>query len=217
MVSLYEELFLLTIDEEKGNFINFTKKTLPAALGGTVLAELALRGKLCSNPKQRLELADNSPTGDDILDEVIRTIDSAEKPRKILYWVNLFSEHPKKLRLAVGESLSTRGLVHQDENHFYWMHSPENESISLPTKFEMKNPLRAIIFAGGEVDPHGIALLTILNAAGLLSLIFTADEIPTAKRLIYEKTMGAALGSPDLETVEYIGYAVQEGIEEGGE
>lgn len=215
MFSLYDELFLLALDDDKGNFLPFTRKTITYGLVGALLAELGLRNKICSNSRQRLEVIDTEPTGDVILDEILREISGTEKPRKFLFWVNLFAEHPKKLRTTVGESLAARNLVEQDDNRFLWTHSSKEAIPAMLSKYEMKEPLREMIFLNTEVNPHHLALLNLIGAAGLLNLIFTTDEIPTAKQLIQAKTMEAAITNPVLETVEAIGYAVALCIEEG--
>ncbi len=218
MLTLYEELFLLALDEEKGNILPFAKKTLPFGLAGAILAELALQDKVCTNEKQRLLVMDENPTGEEILDDAVREIQSEEKHRKLSFWISQFSEKPKKLRMKVGESLAAKKLVSQDENRFYIQMPPQTEQEQpAPSKYEMKKPLRAIIFAGAEADPHNLALLNIANACDLLGLIFTQDEQPMAKRLVHEKVIQAALKNPSLQTIEEIEYAITASIEDSGE
>lgn len=217
MLSLSDTLFLLTLNEEKGSFIPFTKKTLPVGLAGAALSELSLRGKVCANSKQRLELVDKTPTGEEVFDEIIHEVEATEKPRKVIYWINLLSERPKKLRTAIGESLAERNLVQQDDTRFHWMPAEAGKMPILPSKYELKRPLRELVFGTGDADPRGLALLNVIRSAGLLNLVFTEDELPIASRLIYEKMMDTALKNPALESVEAIGYAVEASIEDGGD
>ena len=63
MLTLYEELYLLALDEEKGNIFRMVRKSLPYALAGAVLTELALLGKVEAGEKSRLKLLAATPTG----------------------------------------------------------------------------------------------------------------------------------------------------------
>jgi hypothetical protein len=184
-------------------------------LAGGILAELALRGKVCSNENDRLELVDASPTGDEILDEAIREIQAAEKTRKLGYWVSAWSDRPKKLRKRTGEYLAAKNLLYQEDKRFFWKAAPPDRGQMLaPAKYELKYPLRAMILSTETSDPNSLALLAVASASGLLNLIFTEDELPVAGRRIHEKTVRAALENPAMQTVEEIGQAVVSSLED---
>jgi hypothetical protein len=218
MLSIFEELFLLALDEEKGNILPFTKKTLAHGLSGGILAELTLMGKVSSNEKHRLELVDATPTGDDVLDDAIQEIQASEKPRKLAYWVSQFSARPKRLREHIGERLAARDLLNQEDRRFFWKPAqPENEAAFAHSKFEIKYPLRLMILSSDEGSPHNLALLNVASASELLSLIFTQDEIPLAKRLIHEKVFRAAMDNPAMQTIEEIEQAVVTSLEDDTE
>jgi hypothetical protein len=215
MLSIVEELFLLALNEEKGTILSFVKKTLPYALTGAILAELALQGKVCSNDKQRLELLDSAPLGDEILDDALREFQSSEKPRKLSYWVSQFSAKPKKLRERLGESLVTKNVLYEEDRHYFRsLPISDSEMPYVPSKFDLKSPLRAMIFTQAEVDHRSLAMLKILGASEMLNLIFTQDELPIAKRRIHEDVLRAALTNPAMQTVEEIESAVVSSIED---
>jgi hypothetical protein len=210
-------LFLLALDEEKGNILPFTKKTLAHALAGGILAELALLGKVCSNEKHRLEWIDATPTGDEILDGAIKEIQSSEKQRKLAYWVSQLSARPKTLRERIGERLVARELLQQEDRRFSWRSQSEGDVMAVPSKFEMKVPLRALILSPDGNDHHSLALLNVASAAGLLNLIFTEDELPIAHNRIHEKVIRAAMENPVMETIEEIEQAVLTSLEDDSE
>ncbi len=209
MLSIYEEIFLLALDDEKGNVFPFAKKTLAYGLSGGILAELALLGKACSNEKHRLELMDTTPTGDMILDEAMQEIQASEKPRKLSYWVSQFSAKPKKLRERIGERMVAKGELNQEDKHYFLKPAAsENGQPPVASRFEMKNPLRAAILATDQSDERSLALLNVSSASNLLNLIFTQDELPAAKERIHEKVVRAALENPVLQTIEEIERAI---------
>lgn len=213
MLSIYDQLFLLALNEEKGNILPTAKKFLPHALAGAILAELALQGKVCNNEKNRLEVRDATPTGDEILDEALQEI-AAEKPRKLAYWVSQLSAKPKKLRERMGESLAARNVLVHEEKRFFWRQPSAENASGLSTKFAMKMPLRAMILSGEESNPHQLALLNVAAGSNLLSLIFTEDELSMAGRRIHERCVRAALESPAMQTVEEIEQAIAASLED---
>jgi Golgi phosphoprotein 3 len=209
MLSIYEETFLLALDEEKGNILPFTKRTLAYGLAGGILAELTLMGKVDSNEKHRLKLVEDTSTGDPILDEAIQEIHSSEKSRKLTYWISQFSAKPKKLRERIGEQLVARELLYQEDRRYFWKPSSIEEGLlAAPSKFEIKYPLRQMIFSEDESDERSLALLNIASASDLLNLIFTQDELPAAKARIHEKVIRTALENPVLQTIEEIEQAI---------
>jgi golgi phosphoprotein 3 len=215
MLSIFEELFLLALDEEKGRVLSFAKKTLPYALSGGILAELTLMGKVCSNEKHRLELVDASLSGDEILDEAIIDIGSSDKLRKLSYWVSEFGSKPKKLRERIGERLVEKKLLSQEDRRFFWRTPAAEETPLALTKFDLKAPLRASILSNDDgLDPHNIALLSLASASDLLNLIFTQDELPIARHRIHEKVIRGALGNPSMQSLEEIEQAIISNLDE---
>jgi hypothetical protein len=215
MLTTYERLFLLALDEERGNFPPFVKKTLSHALSGGILAELSLLGKVRCNEKHRLELVDDTLTDDEILNEAIKDIQSSEKPRKLAYWVSQLSQRPKKLRERIGDRLVAKGMLYLEDRHYFWrLPSGEDEVVTAPAKFEMKRPLRTAILSTGEFDRQGMALLNVASAAGLLNLIFTQDELQIAQQCIHEKLVRVAMEDPIMQTIEEIEQAICTSLED---
>ena len=209
MLTLYEELYLLALDEEKGNLFSFARKSFAYPLAGAILAELALLGKLGVGEKLRLVLSDATPTGDPIFDGTLEQIRISEKARKPSYWVSRLSEEPKKLRQTVAERLVEINVLVQDEKSFYRQEKIADSESTIHDKFQIKHQLRSLILSKGESDLHSLALLEMIAAGGLLSLVFTQDELETADQLIHKKFLTAALENPIMQLVEEIGQAVR--------
>ncbi len=214
MLTIIEELYLLALNEEKGNFIQSTRETLPFAFSGALLDELALRKKITLNNKSRIEVTDNSPTGDEILDKALHAIQTGEKSRKPAYWVSHFVDPQKKTRERLGEQLAAQGVLNQEENRFYRTASDE---VKVPSKYEMKHALRSMIFLNSPGEAMALALLTLLNAAGLLHLVFTPDELDFAQKEVHMRVLRAALEDPAFQIIEEIEQAVSISIEDEGD
>jgi len=208
MLTLYEVLYLLILDEEKGNLIWFTRKSFAYPLVGLILAELALSGKLGVGEKLRLVANEAEPTGDAILDGAMDQIRNAEKMHKPAYWVSQMSEEPKKLRQSIGEQLVAKHILIQDEKRFFRPDSaPGGESI-VPSKFQLKHELRALVLSDGERNLRNIAILNMMAAGDLLCILFTQDELEDAEQIIRTDLLTAALENPVMQLVEEIGQAV---------
>lgn len=213
MLTLYEELYLLALDEEKGNIFRMVRKSLPYALAGAILAELALFGKVETGEKSRLKLLEATPTGDPILDETLEQISTSEKARKLTYWVSRLSEDPKKLRQRVAERLVWKSVLLEEEKHFFRRPPMTGSEFSAPEKFQLKFLLRSIILANGESNSRSLALLNLSVAGGLLGLIFTQDELENARSMIHKQVMAAAMENQVMRFIEEIELAVSSVLE----
>ena len=208
MLTLYEDLYLLALDEEKGNLFSFARKSFAYPLAGAILAELALLGKLGVGEKLRMVLSDASSTGDPIFNGVIEQIRVSEKARKPSYWVSKLSEEPKKLRQNVAERLVEKNVLVQDEKSFFRQELLSGSESTILDKFQRKHEMRALILSNGESNLRNLTLLEMIAAGGLLGLVFTQDELETADQMIHKKFLTAALENPIMLLVEEIGQAV---------
>jgi hypothetical protein len=210
MLTLFEELFLLSIDDENGSPLPSITDNLGFGLSGSLIAELALRGKASVGETHRLELVDSAPTGDKILDEVLEQIQSSNQPRKVTYWIKHFSDEPKKLRKSLVERLETNEVVKQEENRLSWVIPyADSQDSNAPAKFVIKSRLRQSVLVDEDLDVHDLALLGLVKACSLLNLIFTKDERKLARRRIYEIMVGKMLGNPSIQAIQEIEAAVE--------
>ena len=80
MLYLFEELFLLSLDEENGNILSFVKKPFAYGIAGAILSELVFQDKVQLNDKHRLVLKNADPIGDEILDEALHELKRWRNP-----------------------------------------------------------------------------------------------------------------------------------------
>lgn len=215
MLTLFEELFLLSLDEDSGNILSFAKKTFAYGIAGAILSELAIQDKVTLNEKHRLVLQNTDPTGNEILDEAIHEIKQVEKHHRPSYWISQFNLKKKKLREQLGISLTEKGILHQEDKHFFWIYNEDEVDHSMaPFKFQLKSSLRGKILATEANDARSLALLKILASSGMLGLVFTQDEQTLSTRTINEKMIRAALENPVLQPIEEICQGVAICLEE---
>jgi hypothetical protein len=76
MLGFAEEILLLQLDDTHGRFIDLPLSAADVVLAGAALMELALDNRVDSDLKH-LILVDRTPTGDDILDDVLERLGQA--------------------------------------------------------------------------------------------------------------------------------------------
>jgi Golgi phosphoprotein 3 len=215
MLTLYEELHLLSIHEDKGIFIGAVVDRLRPGLVGAILADLALAGKICTTTNRRLLLADASISNDPILDSTLTALKKSEKERKFGYWLHTLYPKPEKLSKKITASLVHKGIVTQEEDHLVWViPSPLYPQIKASTKYWVIQRLRAVVLAQESAKPHDIALLSLLSGCGLIDLAFLRDERKAVSRAINQLVVSGALQDPLLETVQEIDSAIEAVVEE---
>jgi Golgi phosphoprotein 3 len=215
MITLYEELQILSIHEDKGIFIGSALDRLKPGLVGAILSDLALAGKICSTNNHRLTIENTTPTDDPILDDTLATMQKSDKERKFGYWLNALYPKPEKLRKKVTKNLVMKGIMNQEDDHLVWViPSPLHPELNASAKYAVIQHLRSIVLAKEQANPGSIAFLSLVSACGLLDLAFLRDERKVAAQYINELLVGGAMKDPLLETIQEIDSAIMGMVEE---
>jgi hypothetical protein len=193
MFNLYEALFLLAINDDKGTIMGSVSGYLRYGLAGAVLSELAMREKLTIDEKKRVILREGPLAGDSILDQVLEKMYASDRSRKVLAWVNRLGTG--KLATSVADHLIEKSVLAREKKRFLWIipyatYPQQNAS----AKYQIKCHLRAAILADETRDSHTIALLSLVRAVRMLDLVFTRDERKAATRQIAEIVKGDVFG-----------------------
>lgn len=209
MLTLFEELFLLTIRDDKIVVDPPKRGKFRSGLVGAMLAELVLQGKLKINEAHRLELVDATNTGDEILDKTLLDLQVSERPRKATFWVETLSSGSKKLQKRLFERLVSNGVFAREEDTLRWMiPSQVYPDKTASAKYCLKSHLRAIALADGEADVRSLTLLNLLKSSNLHKCLFTKDEQREARHKIHEKFVAEAFNNPAVQGIEEILSAV---------
>ncbi len=209
MLSLAEELLLIALDDEKGTVPASAQAPLRYGLPAAGITELLLEGKLSLGEKQTVAVSEASPTGDEILDEMLSRIQESRKPRGLKDWVTDFGNGKvKNLQERLENRLVGRGLLRVEEGKFLrvfpWHHYP---TVDGAPEAETREKLRAVLLGGESPDPSTAVLVSLLKACNLLNSLFAKEERKQADQRAKEIAKGNYAGEAVSKAVQEVSEA----------
>lgn len=193
MQTLAEDLLLLALDDDKGTVSWQEVTAFPYGLGGALLMDLALQGRV-DRADQQLIVGDPSPTGDEPLDDALATMVASQKPRDATHWVRELGAR-KGLQEQLARRLVARGILREEDQTFLWVfHSQRFPTSDPDPELALRAGIRDVVLNGAEPDTRTLLLLSLINACGLTDALFTRDERGAAKRRIKALVEGEQFG-----------------------
>jgi Golgi phosphoprotein 3 len=215
MLNVHEQFFLLCLHEDKVVVLPNASTGFPQWLGGGVLADLALLGRISINENHRLNLANSEPTGNPLLDETLQKIQGTDGAKKVGYWMDDFDFKPKKVFTQLNKRLLEEEVLKQVDEDYVWVRSSVADiAQAASAKFCLKRQLRSVTLAQVEPDLQVTVLLSLVLASNKLDLVFFKDERKLARRRIDELLMSEAMKNPIGQYIQEIGTSLAARIDE---
>ena len=214
MLTLPQELYLLALHEEKGRVPASLSTSLHYGLGGAILAELILQGRVGLDDNRKAVVVNNGMFGDDdLLNEGLERIQASGRHHKATYWVSTFSDYIKKLEKRLANRLVDQGVLRKEEKRFLGVVPYEAfPALDASARFWIKQHLRSVVLGGETPDAHTATLLSLMRACDLLGRVFTRDELKMARRKIETLTRGEVIGEAVQQAIETIEAATMAAI-----
>ncbi|HET9017056.1 MAG TPA: GPP34 family phosphoprotein [Thermomicrobiaceae bacterium] len=207
METLAEDLLLLGLDDESGAVSWQHATALPYGLGGALLMDLTLLGRL-GTAGGLVTVVDPSPTGDTVLDAALAMIRAASRPRDATHWVRALGERAG-LREELARRLVARGILREEERSFLRVFHSERFPTGDPDpELALRGRIREVTLAGVPSDDRTLMLISLVNACGLTDVLFTRDERGAAKRTIKALVEGEQFGKAVGKAVAAVVAAV---------
>jgi hypothetical protein len=204
MQTLAEDFLLIALDDEKGTVSLQGPNAMQYALGGALLMDLALLGRIDSIDK-KIVVEDSSSTGDEVLDTSLESIRAASKPRDAKHWVKQLGGR-KGLPELLARRLVARGILREQEHTFMWIFRDERFPTNDPgQESAIRDRIRAVVLDGAEPDTRTLLLLSLVHASNLTDCLFPKEERIQASRCIKELVEGEQFGKA-------VGGAIAEAI-----
>jgi Golgi phosphoprotein 3 (GPP34) len=191
MALIAEDLLLLLLHDVSGkNTIDATR--LDYALGGAVLLELAMAGRVDVTEKRgwlgrtRVVVDDATPTGDRVLDDAL-TLLRTGKPRDLQSAVTSLS---KKLRAALLGRLAEHGVLRREQDRVLGVFPRERWSVLDAThERALRGRLHDVLVVGLTSDRRTSALIPLLSAIDQAHKVIDAPDRKAVKARA--RTIGA--------------------------
>ena len=176
-LSMPEELLLLMLDDERGVLREGAGLAGDYALSGALLAELALAGRIDSDPA-KVWVADPAPTGDELQDEVLARITADAFEHDTRYWIETLGTDADGFRDTLLKGLVVKGVLRAESGRFLWVFAERRyPAVSGKEEREVKARILGVLFDDEIPDPRDSLLIGLCRAAGLFALILAPAEL----------------------------------------
>lgn len=183
-----EELLLLLLDENSGYFVPVPEWKMACALAGAVLMDLALENRIDSD-LNRIELLDDTPTGDEILDPVLAEVAAEQQTHTPQYWVERIAGRADAINDTAFDRLVDQGILDFESGGFWSLSSQVTRTGRYPLVDgapgeEIKGRITRILLTDEIPDPRDIAIIGLLNCCDGVETLLEAEELEQAKARI---------------------------------
>jgi len=200
-LTILEEVLLLGLKDKQG-YLSFWNDNISYALRGCILIELALRRRIAMvrDPSRRrfplpdrlIEVIDDRQTGETILDEALKMINTTEEKMGVGSWIDLMSGETwnvlkigfqlKQVRERLAKGLVDKGVLRTEKRNFLLFDMATHPVADTRTKDGVVNRVTALLTARTTTIPaqaldkegtqariaRGVALVCAAYAASVL-------------------------------------------------
>ena len=201
MLRFAEEIMLLLLDDEGGEFLHVSDWSLRCALAGAVLMDLALENRIDTDLNQ-LVLVDATPVGDDLLDPTLARIAAATETRDAAHWVHQTARSADQIRERALERLIGHGILQRQEESFLWVFkSRRYPAVDGKADREVKLRIMGVLFSDDIPDPRDIVIVCLAEACGIFQALLSRRELTHASARIEQ-----------VRKLDLIGQAISQAV-----
>ena len=188
MLRFAEEIMLLLLNDEDGEFVPVPGWSLQCAFAGAVLMDLALEHRIDTDV-EKLVLVDPTPLGDDLLDPTLALIARETKTYDARHWVERIADNADGIREGALARLVDRGILRREDNRFLWVfRSRRYPIIDGKAEREVKLRIMEVLFGEQIPDPRDVVIICLVDACGILKEMLSERELERASERIGQVT-----------------------------
>lgn len=198
---LHEEIVLLALRDKAGTF---EAGNIEHLIAGAVLADLLLAQRIMVDGARRqlVTVQNGSPLGDRVIDLCLEKMASRKRRTTLKSWVSRLAGL-KDLKHAVAKQLCDKGVLQADEDKVLFIFNRRiyPEINPMPEEQIIGRLERAIYTDQREIEPRTVVLVSLANAADLLSKNLGRSQIKPYKKRIKQISNGDLVGSATKEVI----------------
>lgn len=177
MLTLVEEVALLTVDPKSGALRGDQVCSVPYALAGAVLFDLALAGRIDTDT-EAITVLSSAPTGHSIQDELLADLAAQPGPIDVRRWVEQIFVSRKDLEERALAQLIDRGLITLETTRRLWVIEVHRFPLvdGRPQQL-VQDRLRDAILGDAIPPTRDIMLVSLASACGLLGSVLTPEQV----------------------------------------
>ncbi|MBK6899362.1 MAG: GPP34 family phosphoprotein [bacterium] len=212
-LTLYEEILLLALDDRKGTA--GIESGHANAMGGAILAELALAGalRIGADKKKMVDAAPGARVDDPILVECLALVAGAKRRRRASDWVLKFAGR-KDLKNRVARGLVAKGVLVEGRDRALGLFPrtifPERDAG--PERALIERLERAVLTDTDRVDERTLMVAGIAHATGLLGRAVDKKRLKERKARLKQLVDGQLASAATVEAVQAVQAAVMVAI-----
>ncbi len=179
-IRVAEELVLLMLDERSGYLEMAPGWRFSCVMAGAVLADLALEHRIDTD-LEALHLADGTPTGDDLLDPMLREIVAADDRADAQFWIERGARHADGIVAATLDRLVARKILSHRTGGFWGLSPSVSRSGTYPTadatvRRESKARILDVILNETIPSPRDAILVALMQVCGGFRLLLEPED-----------------------------------------
>lgn len=180
MLRFAEEMILLLLDDETGNFSHIPSWSMDYALAGGVLMDLALENRIDTD-LEKLVLVDGTATGDSLLDPTLADIASdasAGNERDARYWVEREAERAPWVREECLKRLVAAGILEEREQRTLWVFKSQNyPAVDSSQEMAVRRRIMDVLLSDDIPEPRDIVIIGLADATGIFKSMLSSREL----------------------------------------
>ena len=177
MLRFSEEIMLLLLDDGDGTFVDLPVQSLEFALAGSVLMDLAMEGRIDTDP-ERLFVVDRTPIDDDLLEPTFRRITSSMVTYNTRDWIQQITPYAGDIRERSLVRLVERGILREEQGRFLWVfHTRRYPVIDNQTLREVKLRIMEVLLTDQIPDARDVVLIALADVCGIFSSLLSSREL----------------------------------------
>jgi hypothetical protein len=208
VLTLVEEIILLTLHDQDGSFVSVPAFSMEYAISGALLMDLAQRDRIDTDP-EKLMVVDQTPTGDDLLDPVLERLARSPTHLSTQEWLNALALETHPVKEHVLERLVDRGILRREEKKFLWVFGKRRYPV-IDNKEQREAKLRILgILLSDEIpETRDIVLIALADACALFESILSRQEYRSAAPRIHQVARMDLIGQAMLQMIHEMRRAI---------